>query len=735
MRTSRRFAPARRLTLAFAATLAVVALVAGASLGATGTGLGKASLVASVYPQSGSDWSVSNGDLGNGRFSTLDQINTSNVGKLKVAWTQTLDTPEMLGPHGAFGGIQSIPLESGGVMYVQTPNGVDALDAATGKVKWTFTGTAPIQQPCFAGGFFCIGSSANASRDIALGGGNVYVGEQDGSVVAVNQKTGAQVWQAQVAAVGTTAGTVRESNPWTVYADGVLLTSINGGDSPIQGHVDAYDAKTGTLLWRWFSTPDPTSLPFILSWTNPAEAASGGAAVWVNPAVDTKLGRVYLEVGNAHANLSAGKNLWTASIVSLDLKTGKLKWYFQGIHHDQWDYDCSTPPVLFNATVNGKTIPAVAGTCKPSYIFILDRRNGHPIFPITETPVPNPGNQPLGTQWPTQPETTGGSAQVITHCPTAEQVAASLPNTPAPKGTSYLPTCQFAVPTPGSTEIFGASMSGGTDMMPMSVDPQTSDLYICANGALYGAGGGTPTAGVSGTVSALNVGTNKLDWQNVWQATTQGTCYSGVLSTAGGLVLLGSMGQPSRAATAQLVSTNFGGTFYAYDAKTGKQLFSYQNVSEITAPPITYAVGGKQYIAVDMAGSVDYNSFLPSATSDRLTVFWLGKSAGKTAKGSGTTTPGAGSSGPKPPATETLIGDPANGSSVFSAQSCGSCHTLAAAGSKGTAGPNLDSTPLSQSAIVQQVTNGGFNMPSYGAKLSSQQINDVASYVYKSTHA
>jgi mono/diheme cytochrome c family protein len=290
---------------------------------------------------------------------------------------------------------------------------------------------------------------------------------------------------------------------------------------------------------------------------------------------------------------------------------------------------------------------------------------------------------------------------------------------------------------------------GGTDYPPMSFNPQTNDLYVCANVTYqsmenvsptdqshrYETGGGWTTKGESGTVSALNVATNKLAWQNVWQATTQGTCYSGVLSTAGGLVFVGSMGQPPRAVTAQLVSKNFGGWFYAYDAKTGKQLFSYQNVSQITAPPITYTVGGRQYIAVDMAASVDYNSFLPSATADKLTVFWLGKSAGKTSTGPGTTTPGAGSGGAKPPATETLIGDPANGSTLFSAQGCGSCHTLAAAGSKGTAGPNLDSTAPGQSAIVQQVTNGGFNMPSYGAKLSSQQINDLASYVYKSTHA
>jgi glucose dehydrogenase len=678
---------------------------------------------------------MSDGDLGNSRYSSLNQINTRNVRRLKVAWSDTLVTPEVVGPNGAFAGIESGLLEAGGVLYVPTAVGVDAVDAVTGKIKWTFVGTAPLNQPCFAGGLFCIGSSANASRDLSMGDGMVFVGQQDGSIVAVNQKTGAEAWQQQVAAVGSTAGTVRESNPWTMYANGVVLASINGGDSPIQGHIDAYDAKTGALLWRWFSTPDPTSIPFILSWTNPAEAATGGASVWVKPAIDPTLDRVYFETGNPHANLSPGKNLWSSSIVSLDLKTGKLMWYVQAIHHDQWDYDCSTPPVLFDTTINGKSIPAIAATCKPGYVFVLNRRNGGPIFPISEVPVPNPGNLPLGTTWPTQPQTAGGSAQVITHCPTSAQVAAAAGDVPAPKATAYLPTCQFAVPQPGYTEVWGATSSGGPDFMPMSVDPQTGDLYICANGSLYNAGGHFPTSGVSGYVSALNVTTNKLDWQNVWIASGQGTCFSGVLSTAGGLVFTGSMGQPPLASTAALVSRTFGGTFYAYDASTGMRLFGYRNVSEINAPPITYEVNGRQYIAVDMTGSVNYNStFGASALTDKLTVFALGAGG----KAPTTTTPGATTPTTpvsKPPATESLIGDPTAGATVYSSSGCGSCHTLAAAGSSGTAGPNLDTVAPTQQAVVTQVTNGGFNMPSYGSKLSNTQINDLAAFVYKSTHA
>jgi PQQ-dependent dehydrogenase (methanol/ethanol family) len=718
------------LILMLAGAVAAVALTAGSSGAASGPG------VSAVYSPSGTDWTTSDGDLANMRYSTLDQINTSNVAKLKVAWTRSIDTPEMLGPKGAFQGIESIPIESAGVLYVATPNGVAALDAVTGKVKWTYIGTAPLSKACFAGGLFCIGSSANASRDISMGEGMVFAGQQDGSIVAVNQKTGTEVWRAQVAAIGTTSGTVKETNPWTMYANGVVLTSINGGDSPIQGHVDAYNAKTGAFLWRWFTTPDPTSLPFILSWSNPAEAATGGAAVWVKPAIDTKLNRVYFVTGNAHANLSPGKNLWSASIVSLDLKTGKLMWFFQGIHHDLWDYDCSTPPLLFNATVGGKAVPAIAATCKPGYIFLFDRRNGRQIFPIKEVPVPNPGNQPLGTAWPTQPQTTGGSAEVLNHCPTAAQVAAATHDAPAPRGTAYLPTCQFGVPNPGYTEVWGASASGGADFMPMSLDPQTGNLFVCANGSFYGAGGNFPTGGVAGYVSALNITTNKLAWRLDWQADKQGTCFSGVLSTAGGLVFAGSMGQPAVASTAALVPNPFGGTFFAYDSKTGKQLFSYPNTSVINAPAITYEVRGKQYVAVDMTAQVDYNStFGASALADRLTVFTLG--AGVATKPSKTTTTTTTPGGPKtkPPATETLVGDPTAGGTVFASSGCGSCHTLAAAGSKGTAGPNLDATAPNQAAIVQTVTNGGFNMPSFGGKLTSTQIKDVAAYVYKSTHA
>jgi glucose dehydrogenase len=180
------------------------------------------------------------------------------------------------------------------------------------------------------------------------------------------------------------------------------------------------------------------------------------------------------------------------------------------------------------------------------------------------------------------------------------------------------------VPVKGSTEVWGSGSSGGSDFMPMSFDPQTNDLYVCTNGQMTGAGSSYPASGIGGYVTALNVTTNTLDWQHIWPAEQYSSCFSGVLATAGGVVFTASLGQPPRAATSGIVKQNFGGSFYAYDAITGKQLFQYLNSSIIMAPPITYQVGGKQYVAIDMSGGVFFNSpYLPSATSDKLTVFQL----------------------------------------------------------------------------------------------------------------
>jgi len=591
----------------------------------------KTALVPQLYPAAAGDWTASEGSMSNFRYSALKQINKSNVHKLKVAWTASLYPSS----NYASLGVESVPIEKDGLLYVPTTDGVSALDATTGASIWTYRGVPNLHG--------AVGQMM-AARALSTGMGMVFAGQADGSVVAMNAKTGALKWTAQVTSVGTyPKKSAPISIPFTVFGKGVVLTGINGGDSPLRGHIDAYDAKTGKLKWRFFTLPDINN-PAIKTWANPAEAATGGSAIWSIPALDVKLNRVYVGTGNPfpYTGRTPGMSLYSDSMLSLDLNNGTLKWYYQAVHHDEWDYDCPTPPVLYNTTVNGSRVNGIAFSCKSGYIYMLDRKTGKPIFPIPEKPVPNLDGgvgQKLNHTWPTQPTPTGGSAQILPHCPTAAMVKDILPgNFPkAPNGTPYVLTCPYTPTNHTHYVVWGPYFAfGGTDYAPMSYDPNAHLLYVCANvtyqstenkgpktqETTYLTGGGWTTHGLSGTVSALDVTTNKLAWQVRYNAKNNGACYSGGLSTASGLLFMSSRGQTSG------VPKPFGGTLYAYDAKTGKVMFRYRNKSLIQAPAITYTVKGKQYIAVEMTAGTNTVALpgfgdLTTSTKDKLTVFTL----------------------------------------------------------------------------------------------------------------
>jgi quinohemoprotein ethanol dehydrogenase len=617
--------------VALAVVVGIAVLAVGSGASASRSASVRSNALAQLYPPAGSDWAASEGSSSNLRYSSLSQINASNAGKLKVAWTTSLY------PSANFAtlGVESTPIEKGGVMFVPTTDGVSALNATTGAAIWTYHGLPNVK-----------GSLANllAARTLSTGDGLVFAGQTDGSVVALDASNGDLKWTAQVASVGTYPKKSQPiSIPFTVFANGVVLAGINGGDSPLRGHIDAYDAKDGKLIWRFFTLPDVNN-PAIKTWSNPAEAATGGASIWSIPAVDTALNRVYVGTGNAYpyTGRAPGESLYANSEVALDLKTGQLKWFYQAVHHDEWDYDCPTPPVLYNAPVGGATVKAIAFSCKSGYVYILNRATGKPIFPIPEVKIPDLDNgvgAKLNHTWPTQPEPTGGEAEILPHCPTAAQVQDVLPGYPkAPNGTPYVLTCPYTPTNHTHYTVWGPYFAfGGTDYPPMSYDPQTNDLYVCANvtyqsmenttpkseATSYLTGGGWTAHGESGTVSALNVSSNKLDWQTKYQASDNGACYSGVLSTAGGLIFTSSRGQAGG------VPHPFGGTLYAYNAKTGKPVWHYRNSSIIEAPAITYMANGKQYVAVDMtSGTSNVNipgfGTFTTSTRDKLTVFSLG---------------------------------------------------------------------------------------------------------------
>jgi glucose dehydrogenase len=598
-------------------------------------------LPAGVQP-AGNDWPTTQGDISGTAYSTLTQINRGNVKNLKKAWEITLETtatsttwPPQNQPIVVSGKGKNLPLETG-TMFMSVNTGAVALDPTNGNVLWRYQG--PLIDPVTR---VPGRSNVRTSRAQDFGKGMLFVGQQDRSIVALNAKTGAVVWTAQQASYGTFGEVSRQaSTPQTVYfddgKDGIVIAYGNGGDAPLRGFVDGYNAKTGKLIWRTWNTPDPTQMPFILTWGNPANAAFGGSTVWSPVAVDPELGLAYWGTGNVYpyTGRAPGKNLWTSSLMAVNARTGALKWYYQAIHHDEWDYDCPTPPVLFNTVGTGvKQVRGVAFACKSGYIYELDRANGRAIFPIPEVKVPdlNEGKgAALNNTWPTQPEPTGGAGQVQTHCPTEAQAKRAFPSWPiAPNGLPMVVSCQYAAPYNDKYIVWGQALGGGVDYPRMSFSPQTNDLYICAKETLVAVANRSPTdwnqltitgtdPEFTGSVTALNMATNKIDWQVKYKGATDGACWSGAISTAGGLVFTASQGQnDATLATLRDAGKPYGGSIYAYDAKTGAQLWQWRADDYIYAPPMTYMVNGKQYV-------VEYVTGPPSSGKvDRLAAFTL----------------------------------------------------------------------------------------------------------------
>ena len=454
--------------------LSVVAVASASDSSSTKRAAGTAS---QLYPPAGDDWLNSEGPLSGTRYSSLTQINKSNVKNLKVAWTRSLYPTKNYSSLG----VESTPIEAAGVLYVPTTVGVDALDGVTGKTIWSYKGVK--NRRGLVGNLL-------AARALSIGGGMVYTGQADGSITAVNTKTGHAVWTANVASVGTYAKKSQAiSLPFTVYANG--------------RHPDRHQRRRFALAraHRRVQREDRQAhlaLVHVADPVRPGDQDVGQSGsrrdrrrrCLVDPRrrLETRH-RSTSGTGNPfpYTGRTPGQNLWADSEVALDLKTGELKWGYQAVHHDEWDYDCPTPPILYDAKANGKMTPGVAFSCKSGYVYLLDRRNGEPIFPIPEVQVANPDNGEgaiLNQTWPTQPIPSGGEAQILPHCPTAAQVRNVLPGKfpKAPNGDPYVLTCPYAPTNSTHFVVWGPYFAfGGTDYPPMSYSPQTNDLYVCAN--------------------------------------------------------------------------------------------------------------------------------------------------------------------------------------------------------------------------------------------------------------
>jgi len=538
----------------------------------------------------GKDWVTNGGNMTNQRYSTLKQIDTTNVKQLKGAWMTRLKGSGLGGKYSH----EATPLIKDGIMYISTGNDdVFALDAKTGQILWEHW--SQIGQTIST---ICCGW---LNRGLAMGEGMLFIAQLDANMVALDIKTGKEVWRAPVEdwhnGYGMTAA--------PLYFDGIVYTGITGGEFGIRGRLTALDAKTGKILWRAYTLPAPGE-PGGDTWpAGTTHYTRGGASIWNTPALDPELGLVYFAVGNCgpdyDGSMREGDNLFCASILAVNAKTGAYAWHFQQVHHDIWDYDAASPVLLFDTVVNGQPRKAAAQAGRTGWVYILDRTNGKPLIGIEERPVPQePRQKTAKTQ-------------------------------PFPIGDAIVPQCAEPMPASGYEKagcIFEAfweepvliqpSGIGGTNWSPMSYNPDTGSLYVPGTirtsafaryGDTYKLGlryvGGTQAAPIgspmSGTFTSIGGNTNKIVWQN---KTLYRVCQGGgSTTTAGGLVF---RGDPD-------------GNFLAINAKTGEELWRFQTGFGADAPPAVYEVDGEEYVAIATGG----NQSQLSANGDAVWVFSL----------------------------------------------------------------------------------------------------------------
>jgi len=502
----------------------------------------------------GNNFLQTNGNYDQTRYYPNRQINRSNVGNLRPAWIFQTDMMESM---------ETTPIVVNGVMYVTTSfDHVYALDARTGEEKWEFK---PQLGPITT---YCCGPN---NRGVAVYDNMVYVATLDAKLYGLDAKTGQMKWSATIA--DPEKGYSETMAPTAVK--GKILIGTNGGEYGIRGFVKAYDAKTGKLLWTFHTIPENSTGVWatkdatgrdmhrdiaaektrLAKDGDPYKTLGGG--VWQNPSIDLATNRIYFVVGNPSPDLDGaqrpGDNLYTDSLVSVDLDTGKYACHFQYIAHDVWDLDAVSPTVLVEAKdAEGKMVPAVLHAGKTGHIYV-NRRDNCKQIRFSQAMVPQEN------MW-------------------------------------TLPTAQGARMLPGA--------NGGVEWSPIAVDPKAGLAYAVnlhqpmtyhVQSSAYPGGklwlGGAfkviPTEEQWGNVTAVDYNTGKIRWQ----VKTPQPMIGGALATAGGLVFAG----------------EGNGQFKAYDAETGSVLWNFQAGAGVNAPPASYTAGGKQYIVVAAGGNVQLN--------------------------------------------------------------------------------------------------------------------------------
>lgn len=561
------------------------------------------------------DWPMFGHDHSNRNFSDLAAIDRSNVARLRPAWMfQT----------GITGYFQSQPVMVDGTLYLSTTqNNVAALDAKSGRVLWTYT-HKPRTEKIF-------GPPSN--RGVAVSGGLVFEATMDGRVIALDAKSGKVVWDREAVrpedgesetASGLTAqlggkpvqGSSRLGFKMPpLVAAGLVIVGVSGagyglhvedekggldGGSVVgieggygrRGWLAAYESRTGAERWRWYvtkaegweggyveTTADGIPLHRDIAAEKAAAPANreawrvGGGSLWMTPAYDADLGLIYLGTGNpAPQNFGLsrpGDNLYTMSLVALDVKTGTLRWYYQQVPHDEWGYDVASPPFLLDLPGKDGPVKAVASASKTGWIYVHDRATGT----LLERSAPLVAQKNLFEP------------------PTAEGVVVA----PGPLGAvSWPPTAYDAASGLAYAQVRHAATTYTVKTVPGG--PGRPEIRYTETGEAKG----EPSFSTLTAVDLAKGGTI------AWSEKSTSRLSGGTLATAGGLVFSGEED----------------GHLDAHDAATGKILWRFQCGAGISGPAITYTLDGKQYVAVAAGGS-SFTKASGFGTGDALVVFSL----------------------------------------------------------------------------------------------------------------
>ena len=425
------------------------------------------------------DWPAYGGGPEQARYSTLAQIDRSNVGRLELAWTYD---------SGETGGLQTNPIIVRGVLYTTTPrHKVVAIDGGTGHVRWTFDSGIEGRGPNRGVTFW--GSGADA-RIFTTQGSYVYaISAQTGRPITTFGRDGRIDLRDNLGRDPSTQS-VFLTTPGVVYKDLLIVGGRVSEALPASpGDIRAYDVRSGALRWTFHTIPHPGEAGYD-TWPADAWTYSGGANNWAGMALDTTRGIVYAPTGSAASDFYGanriGDDLFANTLLALDAETGKRLWHFQAVHHDIWDRDFPSPPTLVTVGHDGRRIDAVAQTTKHGYVFVFDRTNGQPIFPIESRRV--------------APSTVDG-----------ERAAESqpFPSTPAPFARQRLTEDMLTTRTPeahaAAVEAFRRFRSEG-QFLPLSVGTQTVVFPGFDGGAEWGGSAFDPGTGL------LYVNANEMAW-------------------------------------------------------------------------------------------------------------------------------------------------------------------------------------------------------------------------------